>query len=41
MMIPLGVTGDIHDNVTNFDWIVSDVSERGAVGSKETENLGN
>ena len=31
MMIPLGVSGDIHDNVTNFDWIFSAVSNCGAV----------
>ena len=31
MMIPLGVSGDIHDNVTNFDWTFSAVSKRGVV----------
>ena len=31
MMIPLGVSGDIHDNVTNLDWTFSAASERGVV----------
>ena len=31
MIIPLGVSGSIHDKITNVDWIISDVSERGAV----------
>ena len=35
MMIPLGVSGDIHDNVTNLDWIISVVNERGAVGPEK------
>jgi len=34
MMIPLGVSGAIHDSVTDEDWMVSAVSERGADGSK-------
>jgi len=36
MMTPLGISGAIHDNITNLDWIVSTFSERGAVPGPET-----
>jgi len=35
MMSPLGESNAIHDNVTNLDWIMSAVSERGAESGAE------
>ena len=35
MMIPLGVSGGIHDNITDVERTISTVSERGAVAGPE------
>ena len=37
MMIPLGVSAGIHDNVTDVEWITSAVNERGTVAGPETQ----
>ena len=40
-MIPLGVVGVIHDNVTTLDNTITAVSERGAVGPKRKKIIDN